>query len=84
MATAAPHPENEVSTDYAADTSRGRILVEYLHGWVTTTDHKRIGILYILSALVFLVIGGLEATVIRIQLAWPGLHVVSAATFIDL
>ena len=48
---------------------------------MTTTDHKRIGILYILMALFFLVVGGLEATVIRIQLAWPGLHVVSPGTF---
>ncbi len=81
MATKAPAPEIEAGEAYAADTPRSFIVVEYLHGWVTTTDHKRIGILYILSALLFLVIGGLEATVIRLQLAWPGLHVVSAGTF---
>jgi cytochrome c oxidase subunit I len=43
-------------------------LVDRLHEWVTTVDHKRLGILYIGYALVFLVIGGIEAGVIRIQL----------------
>src|SRR5246500_5298161 len=46
----------------------GRPWVEMLHEWVTTVDHKRLGILYILYALIFLVIGGIEATIIRIQL----------------
>ena len=35
-----------------------RPLVEQLHQWVTTVDHKRLGLLYIFYALVFLVIGG--------------------------
>ncbi len=43
-------------------------LVDKLHEWVATVDHKRLGILYILYALVFLVIGGIEAGIIRIQL----------------
>src|SRR2546426_4214462 len=43
-------------------------LVDKLHEWVTTVDHKRLGILYIIYALVFLLIGGIEATVMRIQL----------------
>src|SRR5881296_175633 len=42
--------------------------VDKLHEWVTTVDHKRLGILYIIYALVFLLIGGIEATVMRIQL----------------
>src|SRR5258705_4533440 len=42
--------------------------VDRLHEWVTTVDHKRLGILYIGYALVFLVIGGIEAGIIRIQL----------------
>ena len=46
--------------------------------WVTTVDHKRIGIMYGASALVFLVIGGLEALVIRSQLAAPGQKLLSA------
>src|SRR6266576_823327 len=43
-------------------------LVESLHGWLTTVDHKRLGILYIAYALLFLVIAGIEALIIRIQL----------------
>src|SRR5262245_2112434 len=42
-----------------------------LHDWVTTVDHKKIGILYILMALVFLVIAGVEALLIRWQLWRP-------------
>ena len=42
-----------------------------LHEWVTTVDHKKIGIMYILMAVVFLVIGGAEALVMRFQLLWP-------------
>ena len=39
--------------------------------WLTTVDHKRIGILYGASAFVFFLIGGLEALLIRIQLMKP-------------
>src|SRR6202051_15155 len=45
-----------------------RPLVDALHAWVTTVDHKRLGILYILYALSFLMIGGIEAGIMRIQL----------------
>src|SRR4030081_728176 len=39
--------------------------------WLTTTDHKTIGILYIVSTFVFFVLGGLAALLVRIQLALP-------------
>jgi cytochrome c oxidase subunit 1 len=42
-----------------------------LLSWVMTVDHKRIGILYLVSAAVFFVFGGLEALLMRIQLAQP-------------
>src|SRR5215510_12875086 len=42
-----------------------------LHDWVTTVDHKKIGILYVLMAVIFLVIGGIEALLIRWQLWSP-------------
>lgn len=58
-----------------------RPLVEKLHEWVTTVDHKRLGILYIAYALVFLVIGGIEATVMRIQLIRPHNDFVSPQVF---
>jgi len=41
---------------------------EVLHEWVTTVDHKRLGILYIGYALCFLLMAGSEALIIRIQL----------------
>jgi len=59
----------------------GRPWVETLHEWVTTVDHKRLGILYILYALVFLIIGGIEATIIRIQLMRPHNDFVSPQVF---
>ncbi|MGI8314540.1 cytochrome aa3 quinol oxidase subunit I [Halobacillus mangrovi] len=42
--------------------------------WLTTVDHKKIGIMYILSALAMLFRGGMDALMMRIQLAFPGLN----------
>src|SRR5579859_1094226 len=39
--------------------------------WLTTPDHKKIGIMYMVSTLVFFVIGGLAALLVRTQLALP-------------
>jgi len=58
-----------------------RPIGDRLHNWVVTVDHKKLGILYILYALMFLVIGGIEATIIRIQLIVPHNHFVSAEVF---
>jgi cytochrome c oxidase subunit I len=52
-----------------------------LHEWVTTVDHKRLGILYVLYALVFLLIGGVEATIMRVQLIRPHNDFVSPQVF---
>ena len=43
-------------------------------GWITTVDHKRIGILYGVTAFAFFLIGGIEALIIRLQLARPRQH----------
>jgi cytochrome c oxidase subunit 1 len=59
----------------------GRSLVETLHDWVVTVDHKKLGLMYILYALLFLVIGGVEATIMRIQLIVPHNHFVSPQVF---
>jgi cytochrome c oxidase subunit 1 len=59
----------------------GRPWVQTLHEWVITVDHKRLGILYILYALTFLVIGGVEAVIIRIQLMFPHNDFVSPQVF---
>ncbi len=54
---------------------------DVLYSWVTTVDHKRLGILYILFAILFLVLGGIEATIMRIQLVVPHNHFVSPQFF---
>ena len=60
---------------------RARPIGDRLHDWVVTVDHKKLGILYILYGLVFLVIGGIEAMIIRIQLVVPHNHFVSPEVF---
>jgi cytochrome c oxidase subunit I len=49
--------------------------------WISTVDHKRIGILYLLFALFFFVVGGIEALFIRLQLAVPNNTLVGPDTF---
>ncbi|MCU1488410.1 MAG: putative cytochrome c oxidase subunit I/subunit, partial [Actinomycetia bacterium] len=49
--------------------------------WITTVDHKKIGIMYGATALVFLGIGGLEALMIRAQLAQPNGQVLSPEAY---
>ncbi|MEN9791189.1 MAG: hypothetical protein RLZZ63_847, partial [Gemmatimonadota bacterium] len=55
-----------------------------LWSWIATTDHKRIGTLYLWTALAFFLIGGLEAALIRTQLARPNMGFVSADTYNQL
>ena len=55
-----------------------------LHDWATTVDHKRIGILYILMSLVFLVIAGCEALLMRWQLFYPRNDFLGPDTFNQL
>jgi cytochrome c oxidase subunit I len=54
---------------------------EVLYSWVATVDHKRLGLMYITSALLFFVIAGIMAAVIRTQLAFPHSNVVGPDTF---
>ena len=49
--------------------------------WFTTVDHKKIGILYGATALLFFVAGGVEALLIRLQLAGPNGTVLTAAQY---
>jgi cytochrome c oxidase subunit 1 len=67
-------PVNAVGEAFRPISSR-------LHEWVVTVDHKKLGILYILYALVFLVVGGIEATIMRIQLIVPHNNFVSPQVF---
>ena len=57
-----------------ASKSKGRILVD----WITTTDHKKIGYLYLITSIVYFFIAGVMALVIRAQLAAPGLEIVGS------
>ena len=57
------------------------LMVQVLHAWVTTVDHKKIGLMYIGYALIFLVIAGLEAVIMRLQLAVPENRLVSPQVF---
>ncbi len=50
-------------------------------GWLTTVDHKRIGILYIVTAFVFFLLGGVMALLMRLQLAQADLDIVTKDTY---
>ncbi|MGH7663764.1 MAG: cytochrome c oxidase subunit I [Gemmatimonadaceae bacterium] len=52
--------------------------------WLATTDHKRIGVLYLYTSLFFFLLGGLEAEIIRMQLHGPNGTLVSAQVYNQL
>src|SRR5215212_6246745 len=60
--------------------TKGHILVKY----ITTTDHKVIGNLYLATSFAFFLIGGLMAMVIRAELAQPGLQIVDDEVYNQL
>jgi len=61
----------------ATPRPRPEVLIEHgLLSWLATTDHKRIGILYLATTLGYFVVAGILSLVIRTQLAQPGLHVI--------
>ena len=68
MATATITPATPV-----VPRDKGRILVD----WLTTTDHKKIGYLYLITSFVYFLIGGVMALMIRAQLTMPGLEIVA-------
>ena len=53
----------------------------YRLAWLPTVDHKRIGVLYMLTGLFFFIVGGVEALFIRLQLAVPNNHLLHPDTF---
>lgn len=64
---------------YRADWRNGRVA-----SWLTTVDHKRIGILYVVTSLVFFAAGGLLAILMRAQLATPNEHFVTKNSYNEL
>ena len=55
-----------------------------LYDWITTTDHKKIGILYVINSFIFFFLAGLLALGVRSELAQPGLQFVSDRTYNEL
>jgi cytochrome c oxidase subunit I len=55
-----------------------------LIGWLSSVDHKEIGIRYIVTAFAFLLFGGIEALIMRVQLAQPNEHVLTPAQYNEL
>ncbi|MCW2902924.1 MAG: cytochrome c oxidase, subunit, partial [Streptosporangiaceae bacterium] len=63
-----------------ARTSKGRLIVS----WMTSTDHKVIGYLYLITSFMFFLIGGIMALIMRAELWKPGLQVTSNEQFNQL
>ena len=53
-------------------------------GWFSTVDHKEIGLRYIVTAFAFLIAGGVEALIFRLQLAGPNLHLLTPEQYDQL
>lgn len=68
----APCTPLQEELDPAIPTRKGGLIVS----WITTTDHKTIGYLYLITSFTYFLIGGVLALFIRAQLFEPGLHVV--------
>src|SRR4051794_1206724 len=75
MATAAVSPAHVAVKEYSTTG---------LWSWLTTVDHKRIGMLYLFTSLLMFGIGGLEAVIMRAQLIGPNGKLVSAEVFNQL
>ena len=60
--------------------NKGRAIV----GWLTTTDHKRIGHLYLITTFIWFLFGGLLALLMRAELARPGLQFISVEQYNQL
>jgi cytochrome c oxidase subunit I len=77
MANEAPVLEAIDQTSPAVHASGPGVVYE----WLTTVDHKKIGIMYIVYALIFLVLAGAQALLMRIQLVVPNNHFVTPQVF---
>ncbi|WP_066300042.1 aa3-type cytochrome oxidase subunit I [Arthrobacter luteolus] len=54
--------------------SKGRVVVD----WLTTTDHKKVGYLYLITSFIFFCLAGVMALIIRAELFQPGLEIVAS------
>src|SRR5919197_1038644 len=70
-----PPPRPEVVMHGLRDRPTGWL------AWLTTTDHKKIGIMYLVATFLFFILGGVEALLIRLQLAQPDGTLVDPQTY---
>jgi cytochrome c oxidase subunit I len=73
-----PPPRPEVVTRGVGDRPRGWL------DWLTTTDHKKIGLLYLFATFLFFIIGGVEALLMRLQLVQPESTLLTPETYNSL
>ncbi|MCF8548620.1 MAG: cytochrome c oxidase subunit I [Pontimonas sp.] len=76
MTTTAPRPsvaQTPQGLSNAGVARKGNVFVE----WITSTDHKKIGYLYLITSFLYFLLGGVMALVIRAQLFAPGLEIVA-------
>jgi cytochrome c oxidase subunit 1 len=64
--------------------TRPEVSASGVWSWLTTVDHKRIGLMYIFFAMLFFLVGGTEAFLMRLQLAVPDNHLLSEQFFNEL
>jgi len=62
-------------------TAPGHSWTDTLHDWVTTCDHKKLGVMYVCSGLFFFCVAGLEAAAMRYQLLFAGNDAIGPETF---
>ncbi len=67
----APQPPAVVTPSKALGVFRRPVATTGWRSWLFTVDHKKLGIMYGVAAMVFFVVGGIEALLIRAQLAGP-------------
>ena len=72
MSTATATPTSTVGTPSVE--RKGNVFVK----WITTTDHKTIGYLYLITSFIYFLIGGVLALVIRAELFTPGVDLVQS------
>ena len=70
MTTYATRPTTAPAPSFAAQPSKGRLFVK----WITSTDHKTIGYMYLITSFVWFLIGGVLALFLRAELTRPGLQ----------
>ncbi len=65
----------------STERENSRPMVQVLHDWIVTVDHKKLGLMYFLYGIFFLVVGGVEAAIMRAQLAVANNHLIAPDTF---